>query len=149
MKNILKTALVISLAGIMGVSCDSYKDVETPEELVEHDKNLSGVWQLSRVKRNSIDITDAMDFSQFRLHLNSDNSYELENRLPFPVEENGEWSVDDPTHPFQLTFREYDAQDGIDVAIQYPIVEGCRQLTITHSPGCKSNKYEYVFVKAN
>ena len=90
-----------------------------------------------------------MDFSQFRLHLNSDNSYELENRLPFPVETDGKWIVDDVTHPFQLTFHENDATNGVDVAIQYPIVEGQRQLTITHSPGCRSNKYEYVFVKAN
>lgn len=149
MKNILKTTLAMFLTGVLATSCDSYKDTDTPDSFVEPDKNLSGVWQLSKVKRNNIDITSSMDFSQFRLYLNSDYRYELENRLPFPVETDGTWDVDDITHPFQLTFCEDDAAIGVDVAIQCPIVKGQRQLAITHSPGCESNKYEYIFVKAN
>ena len=89
MKNILKTTLAMFLTGVLATSCDSYKDTDTPDSFVEPDKNLSGVWQLSKVKRNNIDITSSMDFSQFRLYLNSDYRYELENRLPFPVETDG------------------------------------------------------------
>ncbi len=88
-------------------------------------------------------------FFQIRLRLNPDGSYSLENRLPFPVRHSGLWSVDDPAHPFMLSFTEDGAIGAMEVGIQYPIVNGMRQLSITHSPGCGSNKYEYLFVKAN
>lgn len=140
---------IAALMSLLATACDSYSDRDMPDTLSEKDKNLAGVWQLSQVKRNSIDITSTMDFGKFLLHLNPDNSYELEHRYPFPVSKDGTWTVDDPAHPFQLSFKEGDADRPVDVAIQYPIVQGTRQLTITHSPGCYRNKYEYIFVKVN
>lgn len=72
-----------ALMGFAATSCDSYKDNETPDKFVEADKDLSGVWSLTKVMRNNVDITSTMDFSKFRLRLNPDGSYSLENRLPF------------------------------------------------------------------
>lgn len=149
MRLFLKACAAALLLGAAVTSCDSYKDNETPDEFVEVDKQLDGVWQLTAVERNGVDITEAMDFSQFRLHLNSDGSYELENRLPFPVRHNGVWSVDDPAHPFVLSFTENNSLGSVEVGIQYPIFEGQRRLSITHSPGCGTNSYEYLFVKSN
>lgn len=148
MRLLLKACALTVFVGAMAVSCDSYKDDTPDSAFVEQDKNLDGVWQLHSVKRNGIDITSSMDFSRFRLHLEPSGDYRLENRLPFPVAHDGRWSVDDPAHPFMLSFTEYDDDLTENVGIQYPIVEGKRQLSITHSPGCHTNKYEYVFVKA-
>lgn len=149
MKAFIKASALIALSGLFAVSCDSYTDKDTPDTIVEQDKDLSGSWRIVTVKRNNIDITESMDFSKFRLHLDPDSRYRLENRLPFPVAEDGTWSVDDPAHPFSLSFTEEDTDGSVDVNILFPIVQGKRQLSITHSPGCPDNKYEYVFVKAN
>jgi hypothetical protein len=148
MKMILKAGLMASILAMGVTACDSYKDNETPDTFVESNKDLSGVWQLESVTRNSVDISTLMNFSKFRLHLNADGSYTLENRLPFPVAENGVWKVDDPAYPFMITFTENGATQGTDVGIQYPISNGARRLSITHSPGCSDNKYVYLFVKA-
>lgn len=149
MKLFLKAGVMAAVIGLTATSCDSYKDNETPDKFVEADKDLSGSWALVKVMRNNVDITSTMDFPRFRMHLNHDGSYRLENRLPFPVRHDGLWAVDDPAHPFLLSFTEDGAIGAMEVGIQYPIVEGARQLSITHSPGCASNKYEYLFVKAN
>lgn len=141
----------IAAIGVMtAVSCDSYNDSETPDKFVEADKNLSGTWQLTGVKRNDIDISSSMEFTKFKLHLEEGGRYSLENRLPFPVREDGSWKVDNPEYPFQLTFTEDNtAGESEEVEIRYPIVDGRRQLCITHTPGCEYNSYEYTFVKIN
>lgn len=144
--NVFIRACVIAVSlGIAAASCDSYKDDETPDEFLEADKDLSGEWQISSVKRNTIDISGMMDLTQFRLHLNEDGSYKLEKGLPFPVKHDGMWTVDDPTHPFSLSFTENNTMGSVEVEISYPIVQGKRQLTMTCSPGCEANKYEYTF----
>lgn len=61
---------------------------------------------MSAVSRNGIDITDMMDFTRFHIVLNEDNTYEIENYLPFIVKANGSWSVDDPIYPFHLLLKE-------------------------------------------
>ncbi len=149
MRIFLRACVAALLLGASVTSCNDYKDNETPGEFVEADKQLDGVWQLITVKRNGVDITSTMDFSKFHLHLNNDGSYSLENRLPFPVRHDGVWSVDDPAHPFVLFFTENNTLGAVEVGIQYPIFEGRRRLSVTHSPGCGDNKYEYLFVKVN
>ena len=149
MRIFIKACVAALLLGVTVTACDSYNDNETPGKFVEADNQLDGVWQLSTVKRNGVDITSTMDFSKFRLHLNADGSYKLENRLPLPVKYDGVWSVDDPTHPFVLSFTENNALGAVEVGIQYPIFDGQRRLSITHSPGCGTNSYEYNFVKVN
>jgi len=150
MKYKIKTYALAAVTALMAVSCDSYKDPDNPDKLVEADKDLAATWQLYKVKRNGIDISTSMNFTRFKLHLEEGGRYTLENRLPFPVSGNGYWEVDDPTHPFRLTFTEEDASGEPEIVeISYPIVKGNRQLSIIHSPGCETNSYEYVFMKSN
>lgn len=148
MKPFLKAFAALLLVGGTTVACDSYKDNETPDTFVEADKDLNGSWQLSVVKRNGVDITKSMDFSKFRLILNADGTYRLQNRLPFPVKHDGVWRVDDPAHPYGLIFTEDNTVGDVDVTINVSTFEGVRQLSVVHSPGCESNKYEYLFVKS-
>lgn len=150
MKYMYKMCVLAVFAALSAVSCDSYKDTDNPGKIVEADKNLAGVWQLAGVTRNGVEITDQMNCGQFKLHLEKSGRYTLENRLPFPVAHDGFWEVDDPAHPFQLTFTEDDViGDPESVEILYPIVDGKRRLTISHSPGCDANNYIYVFVQSN
>lgn len=145
----LRLAAVALVALGAFASCDSMKDNETPDDFVESVKDLSGVWQLESVVRNNIDISNSMDFSQFRLHLNSDGTYHLENYLPFLVKKDGKWDVDDPRMPFALILQEDGAERPVLVEITLPVGEDGRQIAITQSPGCPSNKYKYKFTKIN
>lgn len=148
MKTRIKTLLllVVMLGSAALVGCDSYSD---DQELLtdEAPKDMSGVWQLTTVSRNGIDISDAMEFTKFRLHLNADKTYQIENYLPFVVKKDGNWQVDDPQYPFHLIFQEAGGTGEVKTEISYPVVDGKRQVSLTLSPGHKSNKYKYVFVK--
>ena len=150
MKYKIKIYALALIASGLAASCDSYKDVDGTRSYEEVEKNLAGVWQLSEITRNGVEITNQMDCGQFKLHLEENGRYTLENRLPFPVSEDGVWKIDDPRHPFMISFKEDDVLgDPVEIEIQYPIVNGKRQLSITHSPGCESNNYIYVFVESN
>lgn len=125
---------------LLGMTSCSTTDAFDVEEAT---KDISGVWKLKSVSRNGIDITNDMDFSQFALNLNADGSYTIDNYLPFVVKENGTWGTDDPKMPFQLSFKEENTKDLVNVELNYPIVNGERSLTIKLSPGCYSNTYTY------
>ena len=86
-----------------------------------------------------------MDFTRFHIVLNEDNTYKIENYLPFIVKGNGSWSVDDPIYPFHLFFKENGTEKEIKTLIGFRTVNGKRQMTITLSPGCHTNKYIYTF----
>ncbi|MCQ2113887.1 MAG: DUF5004 domain-containing protein [Bacteroidaceae bacterium] len=133
----IKYIFILMLISIM-VSC-STNDVYDVEESV---KDISGVWKLQSVSRNGVDITESMDFSQFALNLNGDGTYTIDNYLPFVVKENGIWSTDNPTMPFQILFKE-ESNEPVKVELNYPTVNGARSLTIKLSPGCYSNTYTY------
>lgn len=126
-------------------SCDTFEDEMTPDSYSETIKHVDGNWRLFTVSRNGIDITKYMDFSRFHIVLNKDNTYEIENYLPFIVKGNGTWSVDDPQFPFHLIFREDGADETVETEIGFLTVDGERQLTIKLSPGCHTNTYVYTF----
>lgn len=140
------TALFFALLCV-GSACDTFKDEITSSSYVEVPKQLDGKWQLKTVVRNDTDITEVMDFSQFRLIMNRDSTYTIENYLPFLVKRNGTWATDDPTYPFFLTFQEEGSTKEAKTEITYPIVQGKRHITLTISPGCSSNSYVYSFEK--
>lgn len=139
-------AVVLIAAGASVTSCDM-KDNETPSTFVESVKDMSGVWQLEQVVRNNVDISEAMDFGQFKLHLNADGTYNLENPFPFPVLTDGTWELDDPQHPFAIVFNEEGTTDPQLVEVTFPITTEGRQIALSFSPGCASNKYKYQFKK--
>lgn len=146
MKSIFKIFLLLIFILPFISSCDTFKDSEV-HVYEESLKNLDGSWQLKTVIRNNIDITHMMDFSQFRLNLNSDGKYTIENYLPFAVKQNGEWAIDDPKYPFNLSLKEAGATEAVVIKINYPIVAGKRIIEMSLSPGCYQNIYEYVFEK--
>ena len=104
--NIRFTMGVFFTLAVAVSSCDTFKDEITPESYSEVAKNINANWQLSAVSRNGVDITDMMDFTRFHIVLNEDNTYKIENYLPFIVKGNGSWSVDDPIYPFHLFFKD-------------------------------------------
>ena len=59
----------------------------------------------------------------------------------------GTWKVDDIYYPFRLYFTEDGATEQASTDILFPITNGERNIVITHSPGCGSNTYTYVFKK--
>lgn len=128
-------------------ACDTFRDNISADSYSEVSKQLDGTWQLKTVLRNGNDISNTIDFTQFHMVLNKDSSYTLENYLPFVVSEGGgTWSVDDPYYPFLLTFRNEKGENA-QVEISYPIVQGKRNISLTLSPGCRSNSYVYSFEK--
>lgn len=140
------TALLFVLLGIVS-ACNTFKDEITPDSYTEVPKQLDGKWQLKTVVRNGTDISEVMDFSQFRLIMNNDHTYTIENYMPFIVKKNGKWNTDDSTYPFFLTFQEEGSTREAITEITYPIVQGRRHITLTISPGCSSNSYVYSFEK--
>lgn len=145
----LKIQIVVLILSLIGITsaCDTFKDEVSPESYVEMPKSLDGTWRLSTVSRNGADITKTMDFSRFILRLNKDNTYKIENYLPFVVKKEGTWKVDDPKYPFNLIFTEEGMQSDKITEIKFPVVNGVRQVSVMLSLGCSSNKYIYVFQK--
>ena len=127
-------------------SCDKFSD-DSPTDYTESPKEITGTWKIIKASRNGSDITTLMDFSQFRIHFNSDNSYTIDNYLPFLVKSEGSWSLDDPQYPFNLVFKEEGSNEEVISGLSYPIVNGKRQINLSFSPGCYSNIYTYVFEK--
>ena len=144
MKIHIKYTFILMLISIM-VSCSTIDAYDVEESV----KDISGVWKLQMVSRNGIDITESMDFSQFTLNLNNDGTYTIDNYLPFVVKENGIWSTDNPTMPFQIVFKEESKSEPVKVELNYPIVNGSRSLTINLSPGCYSNTYVYQLIRTS
>ena len=147
----LKIQITIYIFILLGLvtACDTFKDEITPDSTTyaEVPKSLDGIWQLKTVSRNGTDLTHAMDFSRFLLHLNKDNTYTMENYLPFLVKRNGKWKIDDPIFPFFLVFKQEGTDEEAKTEISYPIVKGKRRITLSFSPGCVGNSYVYSFEK--
>ncbi|MEY8686739.1 DUF5004 domain-containing protein [Bacteroides sp. AN502(2024)] len=147
MKQRIYLTAVVLLTMLWMVSCDTFSASSDPDKNMEQEKDVSGTWQLITVSRNGNDITDAMDFSQFKLHLKKDGNYTIENYLPFVVRHDGKWKVDDVYFPFRIYFTEEGSTDQASTEILFPITNGERNIIITHSPGCVMNSYTYVFKK--
>lgn len=145
MKNIHATLSLMFafLAITLGLnSCK--REVIAIEESV---KDVTGTWVIKKATRNATDLTNSLDFSQFRIQFNTDSTYTIENLMPFIVSKNGSYSLDDPQYPFKITFNEMNASVPEQTAFNYPTVNGVRQMILTFSPGCESNIYEYTLEK--
>jgi len=148
MKTLLNIKIIIFMFSVICLvwSCDDFKD-ESPDIPEESIKDLSGSWKIVKATRNGTDITSAFDFSKFKLNINKDNSYTIEEYLPFIVRDNGTWETDDSQYPFKVMFKEDDAPEPTISTLNYPISGNSRQIKLTFSPGCYSNSYTYEFAK--
>lgn len=141
----LSASLLLVTVLIFSEACQVKK-----EALIEPPKDLSGIWRISKVVRNSVEITPWIDSAGFRLELRNDNTYILQNnRIPFIVNTNGTWAADDPLYPFQLSFLQTDSTNTKIGNITTPVVKAERNFDITFSPGCFRNTYVYSFTKIN
>ncbi len=138
-----KVIRVISCFLLLCVLSCKKESVLTPSEPV---KEIDGSWKIIKALRNGTDLTNRFDFSAFRIKF-SNNSYTIENPVPFIVSKAGTWKFDDPVYPFNISFNT--GVDSAKSAIQYPVVAGVRNLVISFSPGCTLNTYQYTLQKEN
>jgi len=125
-------------------SCDDFKD-QSPKIQEESVKDVSGSWKIVKASRNGVDITSAFDFSKFRLNINDDKTYTIDEYLPFLVRDNGTWNTDDSQYPFKISFKEANAPEPIISVLNFPVSGGKRVIKLTFTPGCYSNSYTYEF----
>lgn len=145
MKNISHRLLLFLLI-CFASACNEFKSTApaTSEEAV---KEINGTWKIVQATRNGADITALMDFTQFRIQFNSDGTYTIQNYLPFVVQSNGTWNLDDPQYPFNLNLTESDSGVTLATPFNYPVVNGVRRIVMSFSPGCQNNIYTYLFEK--
>lgn len=131
---------------VIGASCTTKKEV-----YAEPVKDITALWRIQNVTRNTVDITQFIDSAGFRLTLADDNTYTLQgNNIPFLVNSpSGIWSSDDPQYPYNLTFTPTDSTSSFKGSVATPVSKGQRTLSISFSPGCHANTYVYTFEKAN
>src|SRR5882672_10101893 len=91
--------LLMAIMAILMASCKAEKVLPVNEAV----KDISGSWQVVRATRNGTDLTTIIDFSQFRINF-KDGGYSMVNKLPFLVNDDGKFSLDDPQYPFKITF---------------------------------------------
>lgn len=115
--------------------------------LTEPIKSINGTWKISQATRNGTDLTNGFNFSHFKINF-ADSAYSIDNLVPFAIEENGTYQFDNPQYPFKILFHEQDSSVK-EFNIQYPIVNGVRNIILTFSPGCQSNSYQYTLQKFN
>lgn len=148
MKALHRSVIFAALSVLVWSSCK----VEKTKIVTESTKDISGSWKIVKVTRNGTDITAAngLDFSQFRVNFLSNKTYTLTNALPFIVQANGTYSLDDPQVPTEITFTQ-NGSPAITTDFVYPIVGGVRQISLQFSanPGCNNNSYVYTLQKAN
>ena len=123
-------------------SCQKEKVVMLDEPL----KDISGSWKIIKAMRNGTDLTNRFGFSDFRIKF-SDSTYTITNLVPFITSKDGNWRFDDPVYPFQITFTS--SGDPKNSTVQYPVVNGVRNIVISFSPGCTLNTYQYTLQKDN
>lgn len=121
------------------ISACKRQEIAVPEQV----KDLSGEWRITKAVRNGVDITTLTDFTKFRLRFAQENQYSIENPLPFLVNKNGNYSLDDPKYPLRITFSQAGTGDPVSTSFAYPVVNGKRNLVFSFSPGCTSNTYLY------
>jgi hypothetical protein len=122
--------------------------IEEIAPVAEAPKNVTGSWKVIKATRNGTDITNAFDFTQFRLKFDSTDNYTLINRLPFLVNKNGKYKLDDPAYPFKLTMMP-DGGSAVSTSFNYPTIAGIRQLSLSFIPGCELNSYIYTLEREN
>lgn len=142
MKKIKTQFIFFVIISTFLVSCKK----ENTTLLSESKKNIAGIWKISSVLRNGVDITNDFDFTGFTINFKDDGSYAIAKLVPFVVAKNGSWSLDDPTNPLHISFHPDGSTDLFVNEFKYPIRDGIRTIVLTGSPGCNKNTYQYTLV---
>ena len=126
-------------------SCKDFADSSSIGD--EANKSPYGTWKITRVLRNGEDISNRMNFSEFRLNLHENGTYTYDNYLPFVFRNEGTWSIDNPQFPFNIEFTEGISGESVISGFDLPAVRGKRQLVIMFKAGCHLNTYTYSFIR--
>jgi hypothetical protein len=144
---IVLSGLIAVFCLLFGASCKTNEITPVTESV----KDLTGTWRVTKATRNGTNLFSLLDttvysFSKFTIAFKS-GSYTLSNALPFIVNQNGTYSLDNPQYPFQITFTQTGSTAPVATSFTYPIVNGQRVLTLVFSPGCTQNTYSYSLEK--
>ncbi|MGF7230361.1 DUF5004 domain-containing protein [Arachidicoccus sp.] len=134
---------VISLLLIFLSACSRSEIIGLTEPV----KSINGTWKISQATRNGTDLTNSFNFSHFSIKF-TDSTYTIDSLVPFAVEGSGSYHFDDPQYPFKILFMQQDSTMK-EFNLQFPIVNGVRNIVLTFSPGCTSNSYQYTLQKTN
>lgn len=113
----------------------------------EPDKDITGSWHVVKIVRNNIDISAYVDLTKFSVTFKDDKTYTIDNQLPFIVSKNGNWSLDDVKYPQKISFTPQGSTAATSTNLNYPVVQGKRQMILVFSPGCVKNVYQYTLTK--
>jgi len=169
----MKQSLIVMLLAVCGLSAMAQKRVInvyqngkvtysipvgkvtkiTVEESTDYPylKQLCDVWSIETILINNgtENLLPFTGISTFRLTMNADHTYTIDNTLPFALEENGTWSVDDNINPTKIIFKEDGSLESAAVEIPYPnfnsVIPDDSRLKFNVSEGCESNTITYQF----
>jgi hypothetical protein len=131
------------LIGVLLMTACKKQNLGITEETA---KDIAGTWKIVSLTRNGEDLTQRMDLSKFRIIFNANGSYSFQDKMAFVVNDPGTYQLDDPQFPFGLVLTPQ-SKSATKIKFQYPIINGKRQISLTISPGCTTNTYQYNFEK--
>ncbi len=111
-------------------------------------KDITGTWKVVSLTRNGEELAQRIDLSKFKITFKPDGTYTLQDKLAFAVAGGGSYKLNDPQYPYSVVLTEQ-GKTAKSVKFQFPVIEGKRQMSLTLSPGCTGNTYQYNFVKEN
>lgn len=145
MKRRIFAIFYLLLATLTVLSCKDEVAATITDESV---KDVTGTWKVTSLTRNGEELAQRIDLSKFRITFKSDGTYSMQDKLAFVVANAGTYKLNDPQYPYSLVLTEQ-SKTAQTVKFQFPVVEGKRQLSLTLSPGCAGNTYQYNFVREN
>lgn len=141
MKSLLKVSLILLIL-ILSINLNSCK--EQDQHYIEGEQlDITGSWKIIEARQNGNSLIASYDFSGFRLNFNENNTYTIDNPLPFMVTENGDWQFNDPFFPTEITMNHEDGSQSYTTNFGYPLDGSRRLIHLTFDVGCISNEYEY------
>lgn len=137
----------VAFGYLFHTSCeDEMANVVTDEPV----KEITGSWKVTKLTRNSEDLSQRLDLSDFHIEFKEDGTYNVSEQMPFVLEGgSGAYMLNDPQYPFSVLMTADGTDDEVAVDFQYPVVKGKRQLNLTFSLGCTSTTYQYSFEREN
>ncbi|MBD1424555.1 DUF5004 domain-containing protein [Sphingobacterium arenae] len=136
----------IAFGYLFHVSCeDEMANIVTDEPV----KDITGSWKVVQLMRNGEDLSQRLNLTDFRVDFKADGNYILANELPFVLVGSGTYTLNDPQYPFSVLLTADGESEQIAVKLQYPVVRGKRQLSLSFSLGCAGNTYQYNFEREN
>ncbi|WP_432711790.1 DUF5004 domain-containing protein [Pedobacter sp.] len=145
MKRKLFKFFYLLLGAMVLLSCKDEMAATITEEPL---KDIAGTWRIVTLTRNGEDLSQRIDLSKFKILFDANGNYTMQDKMAFVVSEPGSYKLNDPQYPSGLILSPQ-GKTAQSIKLQFPVIEGKRQLSLTLSPGCAGNTYQYNFVREN